>query len=288
MLRPMIGSGTIETGLPVAAVLPALLGGLDERSNAVLVAPPGAGKTTLAPLALLDAAWLGSGRIVMLEPRRVAARMAATRMAALLGEAVGEMVGYRTRVGSAVSARTRIEVVTEGLLVARLLGDPTLDGVGAVVFDEVHERTLDGDLALALCLDLQRSRPELRLLAMSATAEAIPLAALMGGAAVHLSEGRAFRSRCAMRRAMSRIRATCRRPSRGRCGHHSLMEMGMFSLSFPGRRRSAVRRRRCATAAPPSCRCTGRWTRTRRRGCCALPQPASGAWCWRRRSRRRR
>jgi ATP-dependent helicase HrpB len=182
----------IGTDLKVAAVLPSLLEGLATAPNAVLVAPPGAGKTTLVPLALLEAAWLGTGRIVMLEPRRIAARAAANRMASMLGETVGETVGYRTRTDSAVSARTRIEVVTEGLLVARMIGDPTLDDVEAVLFDEIHERTLDGDLALALCLDLQRSRPDLRLLAMSATADADALVAVMGGASVHRSEGRAF------------------------------------------------------------------------------------------------
>lgn len=170
-----------EDTLPVAAILPALLAALDVKPNAVLVAPPGAGKTTLVPPALLDAAWRApSQRILVLEPRRLAARAAATRMSFLLGQPVGGLIGYRTRLDSAVSDATRIEVVTEGLLVRRLQSDPGLDGVAAVLLDEVHERSLDADLALALCLDLQRSfRPELRLLAMSATAEAARLATLM-------------------------------------------------------------------------------------------------------------
>ena len=164
---------------------------LAARSNAVLVAPPGAGKTTLVPLALLDAPWLGDGKIVMLEPRRLAARAAATRMASLRGERVGETVGYRTRLDSAVSAATRIEVVTEGLLVRRLQSDPGLDGTAIVIFDEVHERALDADLALAFCLDLQRSlRPELRLLAMSATIDGARLAGMMDAEIVE-SAGRA-------------------------------------------------------------------------------------------------
>ncbi|MCC6716448.1 MAG: ATP-dependent helicase HrpB [Acetobacteraceae bacterium] len=167
--------------LPVAASLPALHAALAAGGNAVLIAPPGAGKTTLVPLALLDAPWLAGGRIVMLEPRRLAARAAATRMAFLLGEKVGQRVGYRTRLDSAVSAATRIEVVTEGLLVRRLQSDPGLDGVGLVILDEVHERALDADLALAFCLDLQRGlRPELRLLAMSATADGARLGPLLG------------------------------------------------------------------------------------------------------------
>jgi ATP-dependent helicase HrpB len=167
--------------LPVAAELPALRAALAAQPNAVLVAPPGAGKTTLVPLALLEAPWRGDGRIVMLEPRRLAARAAAARMAALRGESVGQTVGYRTRLDSAVSATTRIEVVTDGLLVRRMQSDPGLEGVAAVIFDEVHERGLAADLALALCLDLQRGlRPELRLLAMSATAEAARLAGLLG------------------------------------------------------------------------------------------------------------
>ena len=178
--------------LPVAEALPRLIAALSTGANAVLIAPPGAGKTTLAPLALLGCAWLAGQRVVMLEPRRLAARAAAQRMASMIGETAGGLVGFRTRLDHAVSEATRIEVVTEGLLVRRLLGDPTLDGVGCVIFDEVHERSLDGDLALAFCLDLQRTlRPELRLLAMSATADGAAVAALMGAAQIE-SAGRQF------------------------------------------------------------------------------------------------
>ncbi len=174
--------------LPVSDALPALEAAL-KLGNAVLVAPPGAGKTTLVPLHLLGRV---PGRIVMLEPRRLAARAAATRMASLIGEAVGDTVGYRTRLDSAVSAATRIEVVTEGLLVRRLQSDPGLDGIGLVILDEIHERALAADLALALCLDLQRQlRPELRLLAMSATADGARLSALMQASVVE-SAGRMF------------------------------------------------------------------------------------------------
>ena len=165
---------TVES-LPVAAVLPALHEALATGPNVVLVAPPGAGKTTAVPPSLLAAApdWLGDGRILLVEPRRVAVRAAAQRMAALRGEKPGGVIGYRTRLDSAVSAYTRIEVVTEGLLVRRLLADPLLEGVSAVLFDEVHERSLDGDTALGFCRDVQQSlRPELRLVAMSATLDA--------------------------------------------------------------------------------------------------------------------
>jgi ATP-dependent helicase HrpB len=176
--------------LPIRAHLPALQEALAARPNAILVAPPGTGKTTVVPLALLDAAWRGEGRIVMLEPRRLAARAAATRMAALIGEPVGGLVGFRTRLEGAVSEATRIEVVTEGLLVRRMLADPGLEGVAAVLFDEVHERSLDADLALAFCLDLQRVlRPELRLLAMSATPDLSRLPALMAAGTI-AAEGR--------------------------------------------------------------------------------------------------
>ena len=176
--------------LPVTECLPRLLEVLGTKPNAVLVAPPGAGKTTCVPLALLDAAPMNKGRILMLEPRRLAARAAANRMASLIGEKVGRTIGFRTRLESAVSAATRIEVVTTGLLVRRLLGDPGLDGVSTVILDEIHERSLEADLALALCLDAQAMlRPDLKLLAMSATLDGARLSAIMNAPIVE-SAGR--------------------------------------------------------------------------------------------------
>jgi ATP-dependent helicase HrpB len=177
-------------GLPVAAVLPELLRVMvGEGRNAVLVAPPGAGKTTLVPLALMQA---GVSKILVLEPRRLAARAAALRMASMISEEVGERIGFTTRLESRKSGATVVEVVTEGLLTSRLLSDPGLHGVGCVVFDEVHERSLEADLALALVLDLQRTlRPELLVLAMSATADTGPLAAMMGAGVVE-SAGKMF------------------------------------------------------------------------------------------------
>jgi ATP-dependent helicase HrpB len=186
-------AGLLPPNLPIREALPALLAALARGPNAVLQAPPGAGKTTGVPLALLGQAWLGAGKIVMLEPRRLAARAAARRMAELLGEPVGETVGYRVRLETRVSRRTRIEVVTDGVFTRMIQDAPDLDGIGAVLFDEFHERRLDTDLGLALTLDAQGGlRPELRLIAMSATLDAAPVAALMGDAPVITSEGRAF------------------------------------------------------------------------------------------------
>jgi ATP-dependent helicase HrpB len=178
--------------LPVAEAVPRLLEVLSTQANAVLVAPPGAGKTTSVPLALLGAAPMDGGRILMLEPRRLAARAAATRMASLIGEKVGQTVGFRTRLESAVSSATRIEVVTTGLYVRRLLGDPELAGVSTVILDEIHERSLEADLALALSLDAQAMlRPDLRLLAMSATLDGARLSAIMRAPIVE-SAGRMY------------------------------------------------------------------------------------------------
>ncbi len=176
--------------LPVLEAVPRLCAALTQGC-AVLSAPPGSGKTTLVPLALLGEPWLAGQRIVMLEPRRVAARAAAARMASLLGEPVGETVGYQVRFERKVSARTRIEVVTEGLLARRLQADPELPGVGLLIFDEFHERSLDADLALALTLDARANlRPELRVLVMSATLDIARVSTLLGSAPVIESGGR--------------------------------------------------------------------------------------------------
>ncbi len=158
--------------LPIDDVLPELCAAMAANSAVVLVAEPGAGKTTRVPLALLDAGLAEKGKIVMLEPRRIAARAAARRMAMTRGEQAGETVGYAVRHERKVSAKTRIEVVTEGLLTRRLQADPALSDVSIVIFDEFHERTLDGDLALALTLDARNGlRPDLKILVMSATLE---------------------------------------------------------------------------------------------------------------------
>jgi ATP-dependent helicase HrpB len=184
---------SFDTPLPIDAVLDELGRALAGNNAAVLVAPPGAGKTTRVPLALLDAPWLGNRKIIMLEPRRIAARASAERMAKTLGERVGETVGYRVRFGSKVSRATRIEVVTEGIFSRQILDDPELSGIAAVLFDEFHERSLDADLGLALARDAQTGlREDLRLLVMSATLDGARVAKLLGDAPVIASEGRAF------------------------------------------------------------------------------------------------
>ncbi len=178
--------------LPISDALPELLDALRARRMAVLQAPPGAGKTTLVPLAVLEAG-LVTGRILMLEPRRLATRAAAERMAETLGENVGQAVGYRMRGEAKVSAATRIEVVTEGILTRMIQSDPSLAGVGAVIFDEFHERSLAADLGLALALEVRGAlRDDLMLLVMSATLDAAPVAVLMGDAPVITSAGRAY------------------------------------------------------------------------------------------------
>ncbi len=178
--------------LPIKSVLGDVRTALADKPSAVLAAPPGSGKTTVVPLALLGEDWLAGKRIIILEPRRLAARAAARRMSDLLGEKVGDTVGYRIRFERKVSAATRIEVVTEGILTRMLQNDPELGGVGLVIFDEFHERSLHGDLALALCLDARELRDDLRLLVMSATLDIAAIAGLLGGAPVISGEGRCF------------------------------------------------------------------------------------------------
>lgn len=184
---------SFDTPLPIDAVLDELARTLTGHNAAVLVAPPGAGKTTRVPLALLDAPWLEGRKIIMLEPRRIAARASAERMARTLGERAGETVGYRVRFGSKISRATRIEVVTEGIFSRQILDDPELNGVAAVLFDEFHERSLDADLGLALARDAQTGlREDLRILVMSATLDGARVGKLLGDAPVIASEGRAF------------------------------------------------------------------------------------------------
>lgn len=179
--------------LPIEEALPRLKAALASHNSAVLVAPPGAGKTTRVPLALLGEPWLAGGRIVILEPRRIAARGAAARMAETLGQSVGQTVGIRARFATRVGRETRIEVMTEGVFTRLVLDDPGLDGIAAVLFDEFHERSLDSDLGLALARDVQSAlRDDLRILLMSATIDGARVASLLGDAPVITSEGRAF------------------------------------------------------------------------------------------------
>jgi len=184
---------TFDASLPIDEALPALTQALRARDCAVLVAPPGAGKTTRVPLALLDEPWAKDKKILVLEPRRLAARAAASRMASTLREKVGDIVGLRVRFGSQVTRKTRIEVVTEGIFTRMILDDPSLEGVGAILFDEFHERSLDADLGLALARDAQQGlREDLKILVMSATLDGARVAALLGDAPVIESQGRSF------------------------------------------------------------------------------------------------
>jgi ATP-dependent helicase HrpB len=181
------------TSLPIDAVLDEVRTALAAGASAVLVAPPGAGKTTRVPLALMNEEWLRGRKILVLEPRRIAARAAAERMAHSLSEAVGERIGLRARMVSKSGPKTRIEVVTEGVFTRMILDDPELTGIGAVLFDEFHERSLDADLGLALALDCQRGlRDDLRIMPMSATLDGARVAQLLGEAPVIAREGRAF------------------------------------------------------------------------------------------------
>jgi ATP-dependent helicase HrpB len=183
----------MRSGLPIDEALEPLAAALRAGRNAVVVAPPGAGKSTVVPLALLEEPWARDKRIVMLEPRRLATRAVAERMATTLGERVGDTVGYRMRLETKIGKRTRIEVVTEGVFTRMLQSDPALDGVSAVLFDEYHERSLHADVGLAFALDTQRHlTTELRILAMSATIDGARVASLLGGAAVIESLGRMF------------------------------------------------------------------------------------------------
>jgi ATP-dependent helicase HrpB len=182
-----------ESGLPIDDVLPQLRAALGSHRSVVLQAPPGAGKSTVVPLALLDEPWARGKRLIMLEPRRLAARAVAQRMAGTLRESVGQTVGYRMRLDTQVSKSTRIEVVTEGVLTRMLQGDPSLEGVAAVIFDEFHERSLQADLGLALALDARDNlAPDLKLLMMSATLDGERVAALLGDAPIVTAQGRMF------------------------------------------------------------------------------------------------
>ncbi len=224
--------------LPIDALLPRIRQALERHTGLVVQAAPGAGKTTRVPLALRDCAWLAGARILLLEPRRLAVRSAARYMAAGLGEPVGETVGYRLRQDSRVGARTRIEVVSEGILIRLLQQDPALEGVGAVIFDEFHERNLASDLGLALCLDSQRAlRPDLRLLVMSATLDDQAVASLLSAAPVVTSEGRNYPVTLhyqALRTAFERQRAAWCAEVAAQVAQICTRESGSLLLFLPG------------------------------------------------------
>jgi ATP-dependent helicase HrpB len=241
-------SSLASSTLPIVSILPALKQAL-AAGSAVLAAPPGSGKTTLVPLALWEEPWLAGKKILMLEPRRLAARAAAGRMAALLGERVGQRVGYQIRFDRCASPQTRIEVVTEGILTRRLQNDTALDDVGLIIFDEFHERSLHADLGLALCLDLCQIRDDLHLLVMSATLETQPLADLLGGAPVIAGAGQQYPVRIDY----------LQRPPQGRIAEitargilRMLPEQGDILAFLPGA--GEIRETRALLAADPVCR----------------------------------
>jgi DEAD/DEAH box helicase len=248
--------------LPIDAALPELTAALGAHNTIVLVAPPGAGKTTRVPLVLAAQAWALEKKIIVLEPRRIAARAAAARMAETLRENVGATVGYRVRFGSRVSSETRIEVVTEGIFTRRVLEQPGLDDVAAVLFDEFHERSLEGDLGLALARDVQQGlREDLKLLVMSATLNGARVAGALGGAPVIEAQDAAFRSRPATSAGIrgSGSSGRLRKPSSARFDR-SRARYWCFCPApprFSGRRRccGSVSARRTST----SWRCTARW-----------------------------
>ena len=314
-----------ENAFPIQSLLPAIRGSLQDHPRLVLEAPPGAGKTTQVPLALLDADWLRGQKIVMLEPRRVAARAAAGFMAKQFGEAVGETVGYRIRFENKVGPITRIEVVTEGILTRMLQDDPMLEGVGALLFDEFHERHLAGDLGLALALDVQSGlRDDLRIVVMSATLDGERLATFLDAPRLS-SAGRSYPVEIAhfpARREEAIEHQTKRAIEQALVTHP-----GDVLVFLPGQREIANVERLLAAALPaagellfpqsghpapiraapamarttqhPShrhrslqtstcCPCTEscRWNN---RPACSNPPPMAGvAWCWRPMSRNRR
>lgn len=276
--------------LPIHDALPDLITALSDQGRAVLQAPPGAGKTTVVPLAMMEAG-LTEGRILMLEPRRLAARAAAERMADTLGEPLGQTVGYRIRGESKRSSATRIEVVTEGVLTRMIQSDPELSGIGAVIFDEFHERSLTADLGLALCLEISEAlRDDLILLAMSATLDAAPVAALMGDVPVITSEGRAYPVDLKwLDRPLPpkhRLPEEC-----AKLVAQAVAETeGGVLVFLPGEEKSAGPKPSCATAYLRNARyicCLARWSlpNNARR---SNQQNRVARWCWRPPSRKHR
>ncbi len=251
----------------------------------MLVAPPGAGKSTVVPLALLDETWAKGRKILLLEPRRLAARAVATRMAQSLGEQVGATVGYRMRMDTRVGPATRLEVVTEGVLTRMLQNDPALEGVAAVLFDEFHERSLHADLGLALCLQAQETvAPQLRLLVMSATIDAAAVAALLGNAPVidgrgsHVSGDRPLRGQGPAGAAAEPHAVAARTGTAGQlpCAAHWMKQRAMCWCSCRARRRSIgcaiFLSRQCAVQWTCTC-CMETWTLPRNSGCWNRPRP---------------